>query len=122
MKLLLILTLCLGFVACSPRDRMIRPRSFRSWGYSYALPGSGSYTSVSRGGYNQKSSGNVYNQKSTATKYPGNANPRQYGPISQRIKNYGPYKIQYLQGKSKVIIITLWICNYVRLVRFTTKL
>ena len=44
-------------------------------------------------------------------KYPGNQNPRQYGPISQRIKNYGPYQIQYLKGKSKVIIITLWICN-----------
>ena len=74
----------------------IRPRGFRSnWGYSYALPGSGSYTSVSRG-YNQKSTANAFNQK-----YPGNQNPRQYGPISQRIKNYGPYKIQYLQGKSR---------------------
>ena len=95
----------------------IRPRSFRSyWGqknpytssYSYALPGSGSYTSVSRG-YNQKSTSNAFNQKSTANafnqKYPGNQNPRQYGPISQRIKNYGPYKIQYLQGKSKVILL-----------------
>ena len=72
----------------------IKPRFFRSYpytsSYSYALPGSGSYTSVSRG----------YNQK-----YPGNQNPRQYGPISQRIKNYGPYKIQYLQGKSKVILL-----------------
>ena len=86
----------------------IKSRSFRSyWGqknpytssYSHALPGSGSYTSVSRG-YNQKSSGNVYSKK-----YPGNQNPRQYGPISQRIKNYGPYKIQYLQGKSKVILL-----------------
>ena len=85
----------------------IKPRSFRSyWGqknpytsYSYALPGSGSYTSVSRG-YNQKSTANAFNQK-----YPGNQNPRQYGPISQRIKNYGPYKIQYLQGKSKVILL-----------------
>ena len=86
----------------------IKPRSFRSyWGqknpytssYSYNLPGSGSYTSVSRG-YNQKSTSNAFNQK-----YPGNQNPRQYGPISQRIKNYGPYKIQYLQGKSKVILL-----------------
>ena len=94
----------------------IKPRSFRSWGFSHALPGSGSYMSVSRG-YNQKSTANAFNQK-----YPGNQNPRQYGPISQRIKNYGPYQIQYLQGKSKVIIIILWICNYVRLVRFTKTL
>ena len=101
-----------GSIATAIPEPNIRPRFFRSYPYtssfSHALPGSGSYMSVSRG-YNQKSTANAFNQK-----YPGNQNPRQFGPISQRIKNYGPYQIQYLQGKSKVIMIKLWICNYVR--------
>ena len=75
----------------------MRPKSFRYWGSKNPL-----WHTHKNG---QKSHRNtIYYGKSkinypgNPTKYAGNQNPRQYGPFTQRIKNYGPYKIEYLQG------------------------